>query len=106
MFTRCRAGRIIGAPLILPLSLANAMTEPVNVTAPASVRNADFARALGHVLGRPAVLPTPAFALRLALGEMASMLLTGQRVLPAAAIAAGYAFAHPELDGALRASID
>jgi len=83
-----------------------ALSGPLNVTAPAPVRNADFARALGRVLGRPAVLPAPAFALRLALGEMATMLLTGQRVLPAAALAAGYAFRHPELDGALRASID
>jgi uncharacterized protein (TIGR01777 family) len=83
-----------------------ALTGPVNVTAPSPVRNADFARVLGHVLDRPAVLPTPAFALRLALGEMATMLLTGQRVLPAAALAAGYEFRYPELDGALRASID
>jgi hypothetical protein len=82
------------------------LSGPVNVTAPAPVQNADFARTLGHVLGRPAVLPTPAFALRLALGEMATMLLTGQRVLPAAALAAGYAFRHAELEGALRASID
>jgi len=84
----------------------DAITGPMNVTAPVPVRNADFARALGHVLDRPAVLPTPGFALKLALGEMATMLLTGQRVLPAAASAAGYEFAHPELDGALRASID
>lgn len=82
-----------------------ALTGAVNVTAPAPVQNADFAKALGHVLERPAVLPTPGFALKLALGEMATMLLSGQRVLPAAAIASGYAFAHPELDGALRASI-
>jgi uncharacterized protein (TIGR01777 family) len=83
-----------------------ALSGPLDVTAPAPVRNADFARTLGHVLERPAVVPTPAFALRLALGEMASMLLTGQRVLPAAALAAGYAFRHPELEGALRASIE
>jgi len=84
----------------------DAITGPMNVTAPTPVRNADFARALGHVLERPAVLPTPGLALKLALGEMATMLLGGQRVLPAAATAAGYEFIHPELDGALRASLD
>ena len=73
-----------------------------NVTAPNSVRNRDFARALGRALHRPAFMPAPAFALRLALGEMADeMLLGGQRVVPARAKAEGFTFSYPELDGAL-----
>jgi uncharacterized protein (TIGR01777 family) len=74
---------------------------PVNATAPNPVRNRDFARALGHALDRPAVLPVPGFALRLLFGEMAGILLTGQRAVPAAAQERGYAFKHPELAGAL-----
>jgi NAD dependent epimerase/dehydratase family enzyme len=50
-------------------------------------------------------MPVPAVALRLALGEMAEMLLTGQRVLPRAALALGYRFRHPSLESALRASL-
>ena len=74
-----------------------------NVTAPNPVRNRDFTRALGRVLHRPAFIPVPAFALRLALGEMAGeMLLGGQRVVPARATAEGVTFAYPEIDGALR----
>ena len=74
-----------------------------NVTAPNPVRNRDFARALGRALHRPAFMPVPAFALRLALGaEMADeMLLGGQRVVPARATAEGFTFNHPELQGAL-----
>lgn len=75
-----------------------------NVTAPNPATNRDFAHALGRALHRPSILPTPAFALRLALGsEMAGeMLLGGQRVLPNRAIAEGFAFAYPKLDEALR----
>jgi hypothetical protein len=78
---------------------------PVNATAPTPVRNADFARALGRVLRRPAWLPVPGLALRLALGEMADMLLGGQRVLPVAAERLGYDWRHPEVAGALAASV-
>jgi len=78
-----------------------------NATAPNPVTNRDFARVLGHVLRRPAILPTPAFALRLALGtEMANeMLLTGARVLPKRATEEGFEFAHPQLDEALKHAI-
>ncbi|MEA2163196.1 MAG: uncharacterized protein QOK37_1323 [Thermoanaerobaculia bacterium] len=78
-----------------------------NVTAPNPVTNRDFARALGHTLHRPSFMPTPAFALRLALGSgMANeMLLGGQRVIPARAIEEGFAFAHPELGEALTHAI-
>ena len=75
-----------------------------NATAPAPARNRDFARTLGRVLHRPAFMPTPAFALRLALGsEMANeMLLSGQRVFPKRAQEEGFEFAFPDLEVALK----
>jgi uncharacterized protein len=78
-----------------------------NVAAPNAVRNRDFARALGRALHRPAFMPAPAFALRLALGrEMADeMLLGGQRVVPARAAAEGFTFAYPELDTSLKRAV-
>jgi ligand-binding SRPBCC domain-containing protein len=76
---------------------------PVNVVAPAPVTNAELTAALGRALGRPALVPAPAFALRLALGEMADALLEGQRVHPDVAVAHGFRFRHPEIDGALTA---
>ena len=75
---------------------------PFNGSAPGPVPQREFARTLGRVLGRPAVLPMPAFALRLALGEAAGLLLTGVRALPRHTLAAGFSFRHPELEGALR----
>jgi uncharacterized protein (TIGR01777 family) len=72
-----------------------------NATAPEPVRNRDFAHALGRAMHRPSLLPAPAFALRAALGEMAGMLLTGQRVVPARAMAEGFSFLHPSLETAL-----
>lgn len=76
-----------------------------NITAPNPVRNREFARALGRALHRPAIVPTPAFALRLAFGEMAGeMLLTGQRVIPARAMREGFAFRYPTLDASLAAN--
>lgn len=74
-----------------------------NATAPIPVTNADFARVLGAALHRPAILPMPAFALKLMLGEMADLLLTGQRVMPARAQAQGFAFRYPDLPAALEA---
>ena len=78
-----------------------------NATAPNPERNRDFARALGQVLHRPAVIPTPSFALRLGLGsEMANeMLLGGQRVLPKRAQEEGFDFSYPELDAALKHAV-
>ena len=76
---------------------------PVNVVAPAAATNAQFTKALGKALRRPAFLPAPAFALRLALGEMSAMLLEGQRAVPEKLAARGYEFRHPTLDGALAA---
>ncbi|HEX8437838.1 TIGR01777 family oxidoreductase [Archangium sp.] len=78
---------------------------PMNVTAPQPMTNADFSRALGAALGRPAVVPVPAFALKVALGEMSEAVLGGQRVLPQRAQEAGYRFQHPELPEALRSLV-
>ncbi|MDQ3746897.1 MAG: TIGR01777 family oxidoreductase [Acidobacteriota bacterium] len=76
---------------------------PVNAVAPSAVTNLEFTKTLGHVLGRPTVLPVPAFAVRLAFGEMAdAILLSSTRAVPTRLQEAGYQFAHPELEGALR----
>jgi uncharacterized protein (TIGR01777 family) len=72
-----------------------------NGTAPAPVTNREFARTLGKTLRRPAMLPTPAFVLKAGFGEMAQLLLTGQRVLPAHALAEGFVFRFPTLTDAL-----
>jgi uncharacterized protein (TIGR01777 family) len=76
----------------------------VNLTAPEPVTNADFARALGLALRRPAFMPAPAFMLRLLLGEMAdALLLSGQRAVPRRAEQAGVQFVYPRLTAALKA---
>ena len=73
-----------------------------NASAPAPLRNRDFTRALGRALHRPAVMPAPAFALRIAFGEMAEeMLLGGQRVVPRRAEREGFRFEVPTLDASL-----
>jgi uncharacterized protein len=75
---------------------------PVNVVSPRPVRNTEFTQILANTLHRPALLPAPAFALRLALGEMAdALLLSSQRVVPAQLEKIGYPFLHPDLAGAL-----
>ena len=73
-----------------------------NASAPAPVTNHTFTRTLGRVLGRPAILNAPEFAMRLALGEMADMLLHGQRVMPVHAEQLGFLFAHRALEPALQ----
>ena len=78
------------------------LSGPVNVTAPEPVTNADYASTLGRVLGRPALLPAPAPAVRLVLGEFAGELLGGQRVVADRLLESGFEFQHPELEGALR----
>jgi hypothetical protein len=75
---------------------------PLDVTAPEPVRSRDLARAIGRVLSRPRFLPAPAAAIRLAVGEMADVLLASQRVLPRKALGLGYRFRFPEVEGALR----
>lgn len=79
------------------------LAGPVNVVAPDLKSNAEFTKALARALHRPAFLPAPGFALRLALGEMSSMLLDGQRAVPKKLLELGYEFRHPTLDGALAA---
>jgi len=83
---------------------ANSVTGPTNAVSPHPVRNAEFTKVLARVLRRPAIFPAPAFALRLALGEMAdALLLSSQKVLPSRFESLGYRFALPDLESALRA---
>jgi uncharacterized protein len=83
------------------------MRGSINAVSPEPVRNAEFTRALGRALHRPAILPAPAFALRLALGTMArEMLLASERVVPETLLrAAGFQFTRPRLEDALRAAV-
>jgi uncharacterized protein (TIGR01777 family) len=76
---------------------------PVNATAPNPVTMKEFCQTLGKVMGRPSWAPVPSFALRLLLGEMADMLLTGQRAVPTAANKLGYHFGYANLSDALKA---
>lgn len=78
------------------------LSGPLNLTAPRPERNADFGRTLGRVLRRPSSLPAPAFALRWALGEMATLVLDGQKAMPDRLLAAGFAFRFVALEPALR----
>ncbi len=81
----------------------DAIEGPVNAVSPAPVTNREFTKALGGVLSRPTLFPMPAFAARLAFGEMAdALLLSSTRVLPARLQESGYDFQHPQLEGALR----
>jgi uncharacterized protein (TIGR01777 family) len=76
---------------------------PVNAVAPGAVTNEEFTKALGHVLGRPTILPVPVFALRLAFGEVAdAVMLSSTRVEPARLKEAGFDFKDSEIEGALR----
>ncbi len=75
---------------------------PFNLCAPEPLTNAEFARVLGQVLGRPAWLPVPGFALRLALGEVATMVLEGQKALPQKLLDLGFRFRFPDARSALR----
>ena len=76
---------------------------PLNVVSPNPVTNEEFTKTLGHVLNRPTALAMPAFAARLAFGEMADeMLLVSQRVMPKRLTAAGFQFQYPELEGAMK----
>ena len=74
-----------------------------NVSAPKPVTNAEFTRALGRALGRPAVLPMPEAALKLLFGEMSELLLVSDRMIPKRLLDEGFRFRYPDLDGALAA---
>lgn len=78
---------------------------PLNAVAPEPVTNAELTRTLGRVLSRPTLLPVPAVALRLALGELSRELLDSRRVVPRAARDAGFPFEHPSLEDALRTEL-
>jgi len=78
---------------------------PVNLCSPNPVRNKDLAKALGKVLSRPSFLKTPAFTLRLALGEFGSILLEGQKVMPSKLRKHGFRFRYPEIMGALQEAV-
>jgi uncharacterized protein (TIGR01777 family) len=89
---------------IIKYSLENeSISGPVNLTAPEPVTNREFSSALGKALRRPSWFAVPGFVVKLTLGELGSVLLTGQRVLPEKALKAGYQFKYPEVNGALRA---
>ncbi len=75
---------------------------PINGTAPNPVTNRQLSKALGHALHRPSFMRTPKFMLRLMLGQVASLVTTGQRVLPRRALGLGYVFKFPDIDAALR----
>jgi len=77
----------------------------VNATAPEPLQNKDFSKVLGEVLHRPSLLPVPAFALRALYGDMAEIVTTGARVMPARALMLGYSFKQPTLGPALESAL-
>jgi uncharacterized protein (TIGR01777 family) len=77
----------------------------VNASAPEPVTNAEFSKALGRALRRPAFAPVPAIALKLLYGDMSEIVISGQRAVPARALELGYRYEHPDLDEALRAAV-
>jgi uncharacterized protein (TIGR01777 family) len=81
---------------------ASEVSGPVNATAPEPVTNKTLAKAIGRAMKRPALLPVPGFALKIAVGELADSLLTGQRALPVVAQKHGYHFRYPDIDQAFR----
>lgn len=94
------------ASLIVKAIETESIHGPLNLCSPSPVTNADFTRQLAATLKRPAFFHAPAFALRLLLRDMANeMLLGGQRGVPGVAAKAGYTFAHPTLEGALKALV-
>jgi uncharacterized protein (TIGR01777 family) len=92
---------------VIELALAvDTLVGPVNAVAPSPVTNREFTRVLGGILGRPTLVPLPALAVRLLLGEMGqALLLDSARVLPRRLERAGFRFRHPGLEGALRATL-
>jgi uncharacterized protein len=84
---------------------ADSLKGAVNLVSPEPVRNADFTRSLARAMHRPAIFAAPAFALRLAMGEMSEMILAGTRVTPQVLLQHGYQFRHAQLDEALAAIV-
>ncbi len=92
------------AGLILWAIANESISGPVNAVCPEPVRNIDFTRALARAVHRPAILPAPAFALRLALGELSRVMLDSVRVIPKVALEDGYTFRFPNVEAGLQAS--
>ena len=90
--------------VILTVLENDAASGPVNVSAPSPATNKELSKTLGRVLKRPAFAPVPAFAVKTLYGEMAHIVITGQRMLPARLEELGYDFAQPELESALRSA--
>jgi len=88
--------------IILFAIKTEALKGPVNMTAPTPLRMKEFSAGLGDAIHRPSWAPVPAFALKTLLGEMADMLLEGQKAVPKKLIGAGYRFRYPELGRALK----
>jgi len=92
---------------IIKYSLENeSISGPINLTAPEPVTNKEFSSALGRALRRPSWFAVPGFVVKLTLGELGNVLLTGQRVLPEKALKVGYQFKYPKVNEALRAIFD
>jgi uncharacterized protein len=93
---------VVGAVVFL---LGEQLEGPVNVTAPEPVTNKELSRTLGRVLRRPAFAPVPALAVKTLYGEMATIVTTGQRVVPGRLMELGYEFREPDLEEALRKTV-
>ena len=78
----------------------------INVTSPSPVTNADFTRALGRSLGRPAIFTVPKFALRIAQGDLSDVVVSSLRMKPKKLTESGFEFSHSEIDEALRWAIE
>lgn len=91
--------------LVMHLIVDERASGAFNVVAPETVTNAEFTRALGRAMHRPTIVPVPGFVLRLAVGEVAEALLTGQRAVPEKALALGFAFRFPAIDEAVTVAL-
>lgn len=89
------------AGMVLHAIQSNDLSGPMNAVMPRAIRNEEFTRAVGHAARRPTVLPAPAFAIRMALGELSHLLLDSQRVVPAVAERTNYPFRFENLSDAL-----
>lgn len=98
------AGDVVG--LIVAALEDDRYLGPLNASAPEPVTNAEFSKALGRALHRPALAPVPGLAVRLLYGEMAEIVTGGQRAIPARPVALGHHFEHPDLDLALRSALE
>ena len=93
----------VGADFRFALGDGHLLVGPVNAVAPTPATNLEFTKTLGKVLFRPTLFPLPAFIARLMLGRMADeLLLASARVRPGVLEQTGFAWIHPELEGALR----